>query len=364
MRRLAAVMVCGLVLIGCGGDGNGGGDSAPAAEDSPSSSHDAASRSQAVIDALVQPDDPGCSAAVGVEGEVVWEGVQGVADLDQGKRITPETVFDVGSVSKQFTATAILLLAADGKLSLDDPLSRHVDGLPAWADTVSVDQLVHHNSGIPEYTELLIDGGHELTDQVSQEQTLQVLATVPSLGFAPGSRWEYSNSNYVLLAEVVKQVSGQPLPDYLSSRIFHPLRLTMVMDTEPPAIPQKALSYAKDAKGFSPLDFHWEQVGAGGIHTTPHELVLWADNYRTGAVGGDELLTAQTADPVQGEGAYRYGAGIFVNQDGTLWHDGDWEGFLTAFRVSDDRRTAVAVSCNRNEGDAGPIATNLMSLWT
>jgi CubicO group peptidase (beta-lactamase class C family) len=363
MRGLAAVMVCGLVLTGCGGDGNGGGDSAPAAEDSPSGSHDAASRSQAVIDALVQPDDPGCSAAVGVEGEVVWEGVQGVADLGQGKRITPETVFDIGSVSKQFTATAILLLAADGSLSLDDPLSRHVGGLPGWADTVSVDQLVHHTSGIPDYIDLLIDGEHELTDQVSQEQTLQVLATVPSLGFAPGSQWEYSNSNYVLLAEVVKQVSGQPLPDLLSSRIFQPLDLKMVMDPEP-ANPQKALSYAKDATGFSPLDFHWEQVGDGSIHTTPHELVRWADNYRTGTVGGDDLLTAQTADPVKGEFAYSYGAGIFVNQDGTLWHEGDWEGFLTAFRVSPDRRTAVAVSCNRNESDAGPIATNLMSLWT
>jgi CubicO group peptidase (beta-lactamase class C family) len=363
MRGLVTVIVCAVLLSGCGGDGSGGGDSEPAAEDSPTSSHDAASRSQAAIDGLVQPDDPGCSAAVGVDGEVVWEGVQGVADLDQGKRITPETVFDIGSVSKQFTASAVLLLAADGNLSLDDPLSRHVSGLPAWADTVSVDQLLHHTSGIPEYIDLLIDEGHEFTDQVSQEQTLQVLATVPSLGFAPGSRWQYSNSNYVLLAEVVKQVSGEPLPAFLSSRIFQPLHLTMVMDPEP-ANPQKALSYAKEAQGFSPLDFHWEQVGDGSIHTTPHELVRWADNYRTGAVGGDDLLTAQTADPVEAQGAYRYGAGIFVNQDGMLWHDGDWEGFLTAFWVSDDRRTAVAVSCNINEGAAGPIATTLMSIWT
>jgi CubicO group peptidase (beta-lactamase class C family) len=234
-------------------------------------------------------------------------------------------VFDIGSVSKQFTATAILLLVADGKLSLEDPLSRHLGGLPGWADTVSVDQLLHHTSGIPDYTELLIDGGHAFTDQVSQEQTLQLLATVPSLEFAPGSRWEYSNSNYVLLAEVVKQVSGQPLPDSLSSRIFRPLDLNMVMDPEP-ANPQKALSYAKDAEGFSPLDFHWEQVGDGAIHATPHELVRWADNYRTGAVGGDDLLTAQTADPVQAQGAYSYGAGIFVNQDGTLWHEAIGKG--------------------------------------
>jgi CubicO group peptidase (beta-lactamase class C family) len=363
MRRLAAMMVCTVVLTGCGGDGSGGGGSEPAAKDSPSRSHDWASRSQAVIDALVQPDEPGCSAAVGVEGEVVWEGVQGVADIDQGRRITPETVFDIGSVSKQFTATAILLLVADGKLSLRAPLSRHVGGLPGWADTVSVDQLLHQTSGIPDYFQLLADGGHEFTDQLSQEQMLQVLAAVPSLGFVPGSRWEYSNSNYVLLAEVVEQVSGQPLPGFLSSRIFQPLHLNMVMDPEP-ANPQKALSYAKDAKGFSPLDSHWELVGDGGIHTTPHELVRWADNYRTGTVGGEELLTAQTADPVKAQGGYRYGAGILVNQDGTLWHEGTWEGFITAFRVSPDRHTAVAVSCNINEGDAEPIATTLMSLWT
>jgi CubicO group peptidase (beta-lactamase class C family) len=363
MRRLAAVIVCAVALTGCGGDRNGGGDSERAIEDSPGRSHDAASRSQAVIDALVQPDDPGCSAAVGVEGEVVWEGVRGLADLDQGKRITPETVFDIGSVSKQFTATAILLLVADGNLSLDDPLSRYVSGLPAWADTVSVDQLLHQTSGIPEYFQLLTDGGHEPTDQVSQEQTLQVLATVDRLEFAPGSRWEYSNSNYVLLADVVHEVSGEPLPAFLSSRIFQPLRLNMVMDPEP-ANPQKALSYAKDATSFSPLDSHWELVGDGAIHTTPHELVRWADNYRTGAVGGEDLLTAQPAGLVEAQGAYRYGAGIFANRDGMLWHEGAWEGFLTAFWVSPDRRTAVTVSCNINEGYAGPIATTLMSLWT
>jgi CubicO group peptidase (beta-lactamase class C family) len=214
---------------------------------------------------------------------------------------------------------------------------------------------------------LLTDGGREFTDQVSQDQTLQVLAAVPSLEFVPGSRGEYSNSNYVLLAEVVKQVSGQPLSDFLSSRIFQPLHLNMVMDSEP-ANPQKALFYTKDAKGFSPLDYHWELVGPGSIHTTPHEQVRWADDYRTGTVGGDDLLTAQTADPVKAQGAYRYGAGFLVNKDGTLWHDGTWEGFLTAFRVSPDRHTAVAVSCNINEGDAVPasrrLATTLTSLWT
>ena len=117
--------------------------------------------SQAVLDKAVKAGEPGCSAAVGRRGAILWTGVAGVSNLQGRDPITPDTVFDIGSVSKQFTATAVLLLEQDGKLSVNDRLSRHLDGLPGWADQVTLAQLMHHVSGIPETEDVLLDKGFD-----------------------------------------------------------------------------------------------------------------------------------------------------------------------------------------------------------
>jgi CubicO group peptidase (beta-lactamase class C family) len=376
--RLLAVM---LLLSACGGR-----EATPTAATASDSSHSAAQPSHAlgatspttantsdprarssqdVLDGAMKPDEPGCSAAVGIEGNVVWTGVRGIANLATGAEITPATVFDIGSTSKQFTATAILLLVQAGKLTLDDSLSQHVPGLPAWAASVTVAQLMHHTSGIPDYIGLLRAEGYQYSDHTTQDQALKALAAAPNLEFEPGTKYEYSNSNYLLLGEIVHQVSGQPLPEFLNAQIFRPLGLAMVMSPNA-KLPDKALSYEKgDSGAYSVADSHWEQVGDGGIQTTATQLVRWADNYRTGKVGGQTLLDAQLAGAVKTEpgGEERYGAGIALRADGTLEHDGAWAGFLTDFRISKDRRTSVAVSCNADSRNPAAIAESLGHLW-
>jgi CubicO group peptidase (beta-lactamase class C family) len=321
-------------------------------------------RSQAVLDDAIRAGAPGCSAAVGSQGKVIWTGVRGVANVSIGDVITVDTVFDIGSVSKQFTATAILLLAQAGRLSLDDPLSQHVPSLPPWAATVTLAQMMHHVSGIPDYLGLLQAQGYSYGDRTTQEQALQVLTTVPRLEFPPGTRFEYSNSNYLLLADIVGRVSGQPLPQFLRAQVFGPLGLAMVMD--PVAkIPAKAVSYTKNDHGYEVADSPWEQIGDGAVQTTPSQLVRWADNYRTGQVGGPKLLDAQLAGAVETErgSADRYGAGIYVMGNGTLDHDGSWAGFVTAFRISKDRLKSLAVSCNTDKQDPNALADALGGLW-
>lgn len=323
-------------------------------------------RSQAVLDGAVNAEEPGCSAAVGVEGKVVWTGVRGIADLANGTKITADTVFDIGSVSKQFTATAILLLVNAGRLALGDPLAQYVPDLPDWAATVTVAELMHQTSGIPDYIGLLEEQGYQSTDRTTQAQALQALAAAPELGFRPGAHFEYSNSNYLLLGEIVRRVSGHPLPEFLSTEVFQPLGLAMVVDPVG-KIPEKAVSYDKGDNGsqFRVLDSPWEQIGDGAIQTTPSQLVRWADNYRTGTVGGPKLLDEQLAGAVETEpgGGDRYGAGIFSRADGTLEHSGSWAGFITEFRISSDRRTAVAVSCNTEKQDPETMADALGRLW-
>src|SRR5262249_29716666 len=158
--------------------------------------------------------------------------------------------------------------------------------------TVTLAQLMHHTSGIPDYIDLLKAQGYKLSDRTTENQALQAVAAVRKLEFKPGSRFEYSNSNYLLLGDIVRRTAGQPLPQFLDAQIFRPLGLAMVMDPVG-TIFGKALSYEKDTSG-APGQYKvsispWEQIGDGGIQTSPSELVRWADNYRTGKVGGPTL---------------------------------------------------------------------------
>ena len=331
-----------------------------------------AERSHTALGLQVNDDEPGCSAAVGVEGKVVWAGARGVADLASGSELTTGTVFDIGSVSKQFTAAAVLLLADGGDLSIGDTVSEHLSGLPAWAGQVTIAQLIHHTSGVPDFGALLARRGHAVSQRVTQAQIMRVLAATPALGFTPGARFEYSNSNYLLLAEIVRGVSGIALPRLLQERVFDPLGLDMVLDPDG-MIPGKAVSYrnATDNSGPQVVDSHWETLGPGGIQTTPSELVRWGDNYRTGTVGGQRLFQAQLADPVRTEtGGFGlgptgdYGAGIVISGNGTLVHTGGWEGFGTAFEVSPDRGTVLAVACNSSNEVPTVLAAELRKIWS
>lgn len=325
---------------------------------------DQAARSLEVLDRVIEKNKPGCSAAVGIAGKVVWSGARGVADLGSGTEITTDTAFDIASVSKQFTATAALLLAGAGKLSLDASLAEYVPGLPGWSRTVTITELIHQTSGIPDYVGLLYEAGYQDGDRTTNADALKALAQVRDLEFEPGTRWNYSNSNYLLLGAVVEAVSGESLADFLNAEVFTPLGLDMVLDPARP-VPTLALSYMKDGGNDAVAPSAWEQTGDGSIQTTPSQLVIWADNYRTGAVGGPELLAAQVDGAVEtgSETGERYGAGIFVGTDGTLEHDGSWAGFLTDFAVSADRTHSVAVSCNTDDQDPTAIAGEIAEIW-
>jgi CubicO group peptidase (beta-lactamase class C family) len=266
--------------------------------------------------------------------------------------LTPATTFDIASVSKQFTATAVLLLAQEGRLALDDPLSRWVPDLPAWSNETTIDQLLHHTSAIPDYTTLL-GAGHDISEQTTQHQAIAAISRIQSLNARLRGMFDYSNSNYILLAEVIQQAAQQPLPEFARTRIFEPLALDMVIDPHG-ASPDNtdessARSYQADPTSgtWQPAGSRWEQLGDGSIQTTPSELVRWADNYRTGRLGGSQLLEAQlSTTTAAGSHGDRYGAGILVTRDGALTHTGAWAGFTTTFDVSADHRVAVAVSCN------------------
>lgn len=323
---------------------------------------DGVTQSNALLETL-PADTPGCSIAVSQEGVVLWAGARGLADVTSRQPLDTNSIFDIASTSKQFTALAVLLLARDGALTLNDSLASRVSGLPAWANDVTLEQLMHHTSGIPDYGDLLAKRGVELTAPSTQADALTALASA-TLGFMPGSKFTYSNSNYLLLAEVVNAVTGKSLPALLDERVFKPLQLDMRMDPafEAPAV---AVPYVMRGLALTASRSRWLQLGDGSIFTTPSQLARWGDNYRTGAVGGLELITAalQAAVPTDTPGD-RYGPGIDLATNGSLSHSGAWSGFATVFVVSADRSRVLAMSCNSFEMNAPTtVGQGLMTIW-
>lgn len=335
-------------------------------------SNDRSRRSDAALSAAIVADEPGCSGAVGVEGEVVWTGAYGVADIGSGTELSSDTVFDIGKISNQFTAMAVLLLADEGLLRLEDPVSAYLDGMPDWAADVTIDDLIHHTSGVPDVVDRLLDMGFEPQDAVTQEAAFEaVRGGISELWFRPGFMFRHSSSDYLLLAEIVSTITGSTLPQFLSERVFEPLDLDMAMD---PAgqIGDKAASYRKAVEGgYEEVDWAWEQVGDGGIQSTPSELVRWADNFRTGRLGGSPIQYAQLAGAARTSlseselfEVERYGAGIYIGIDGGLFDRGEWEGFTTALEITPDRRVAAAVACNSEWLVPSATATILTLIWS
>jgi CubicO group peptidase (beta-lactamase class C family) len=223
---------------------------------------------------------------------------------------------------------------------------------------------LNHTSSIPDYTGLLVDVGTAIEERATQDDALQAIGTVERLPAEPGSTFAYSNSNYILLAEVAEAVSTIPLHQFLAERVFDPLGLDMRL--EPGfSSSEVAIAYARDGDTFAEVKSGWIQVGDGSVFTTPSNLALWADNYRTGAVGGKALLEAVIEDavPTGSPDGSRYGAGIQVGPDGALSHVGGWAGYVTVFGVTADRSTAIALSCNSPDVAAGLLAEGLRVIW-
>ena len=212
-RRRAVALALGTTALVLAAAACSGGT--PVASPTPD---DKALASDEVLLETLSTDGPGCSAAVAREGDVLWTGARGLADVERAEPITETTAFDIASVSKQFTAIAVLRLAQDGELALTDPVSRHLPALPSWARSVTLDDLLHHTSGIPDYTDLLIEGGTGLDEASDQADAIAAITSVTEIETT--GEFAYSNSNYVLLAEVVAAVAGADLAATLESSVF------------------------------------------------------------------------------------------------------------------------------------------------
>jgi len=308
---------------------------------------------------------PGLSIAVMRGADTIALRGWGYSDIENRVPATPQTVYRIGSLTKQFTALAILQLAEQGRLSFDDSLQRFVPSFPTPGRRVTIRQLLTHTSGIPSYTSI----GRAWREKMRLDlphDSLLALVRDRAPDFAPGERWLYDNTGYYLLGMVIEAAAGQPYAQYLAQHVFAPLglRATTFCDTRP-IIADRAQGYQVDTTGVVNADFisMTQPFAAGALCSTVQDLLTWQR-----ALAGDRLLrpggyaTMSTPGRLNNGTATGYGFGLGVNtQDGhrQIGHGGGINGFSAMLSAYPDDSLIVVVLANSEEANTGRIAQRI-----
>jgi CubicO group peptidase (beta-lactamase class C family) len=307
------------------------------------------------------PDSPGASIAVIQNGKIVYSKGYGAANLEYGVPNAPTTVFHLASVSKQFTAFAIYLLAQDGKLSLDDDVRKYVPKLHDFGKVITIRQLLHHTGGVRDQWNLLALAGWRLDDEITDDDVARLLFQQTELNFAPGDQFLYSNSGYTLLAMVVKQVSGKTLPEFARERIFDPLGMshTHFQDNYGIVVKDRAYSYGRRPDGkYQYVALTYSTVGPSSLFSAVGDLARWDENFYTGEVGGPALLAQmQEKGKLNNGKEIEYASGLEIGKYRglrTVEHAGGAAAYRTNILRFPDQHFSVVVLANA--GDLSPTA--------
>jgi CubicO group peptidase (beta-lactamase class C family) len=309
---------------------------------------------------LSKPGAPGCALGVYSEGKIIYAKGYGLANLEENVPITPQTVFDIGSTSKQFTAASILLLQEQGKLSIEDDVRKYIPELPDYGQKITILHLLNHTSGLRDYLTLMELAGINTDSVTTDEDALQIIARQNALNFSPGSDWLYSNTGFFLLSVIVKRASGKSLREFAAENIFTPIGManTQFRDDHTSLIPNRALAYDPKEKGTGyALDVsYFEQTGDGAVHTSVEDLQKWDENFYTAQVGGKELLTQiQEQGKLNSGKVLDYAKGLSIQTYRGLpavRHGGAWGGYRAELLRFPGQHFSVACLCNL--GNANP----------
>jgi CubicO group peptidase (beta-lactamase class C family) len=325
-----------------------------------------------------QPGTPGLAAMLVMDGKVEYRKTIGLADLDAHTPITKDTQFLLASVSKQFTAMAIMILAERGKLHIDDTLARFCPEFPPYSETITIRHLLNHTSGLPDYEELLlgkVDFNNFFTSSKSPpaareftaKDALDILSRQKELRFVPGARFEYSNSGYVVLGQIVERASGQRYAEFLRENIFKPLAMddTLVVDERKQKPPRLALGYGKKDGQWRDITYSPENsiYGEDNVVTTIEDMYKWDQALYT-----DRLVSRAMLDmaftpghPTTGVSTYGFGWQIrSFDGDPTVEHGGGWSGYRTYILRVPKRRLTAIVLTNSSNNEVGSLAHRMI----
>jgi len=335
----------------------------------------------AIFQSLKSRDLPGASVLVIENGHVVFQRGYGVTDLRTHRPIDGRTDFRLASVTKQFTAMAIMLLVHDGKLRYESRLTDIFPDFPDYGREITIRQLLNHTSGLKDYEDLMPkdyqSGSRELR-QIKDPEVLELLKREKTTNFPPGTKWAYSNSGYVLLGMVVERVLGKPFGQFLHDRIFMPLKMrgSIAYEKGKKEVPNRAYGHSREPDGWHETDQSPTSatLGDGGVYSSVEDLDQWDTALRE-----HTLLSPAEMEPAltpvrlpqgqltQPDGSpAEYGFGWFLNPYNghrRMWHYGETLGFRTAIQRFVDDRLTVIVLCNRSDLDASALALKVADVY-
>src|SRR5215475_5519087 len=331
---------------------------------------DVAKRVDGVFAKWNRADSPGCALGVYRGGQIVYKRGYGIEDLNEDVHITPGTVFHVASMSKQFTAAAVVLLAQQGKLSLDDDVRKYIPELPDFGQKITIRNLVHHTSGLRDQWALLeLAGWRYSQDLITNEDVMSLLTRQKELNFKPGERHLYSNTGYTLLGLIVKRVSGMSLREFTTKNIFEPLGMTRThfRDDHAEVIKHNAVGYAQETgKPFEISITNFDTVGATSLHTTVEDLQKWDENFYNPKIGGPGFVQQMLERGRLNNGELLdYAFGLVVGKYkglATVDHAGADAGYRSDMTRFPEQHFSAAVLCNSAETDPSALAQKVADI--
>jgi CubicO group peptidase (beta-lactamase class C family) len=337
---------------------------------------------------------PGCAVGVATDGTPALAKGYGMADLEHDVRITPDTIFEAGSVSKQFTAAAVLLLAREHKLSLDDQVRQYIPELPdfspppdtdatgsgaaspkpkaakAASSPLTIRHMLNHTSGLRDWGSVAGIAGWPRTTRVhTHAHMLEIVSRQRATNFTPGTNWSYSNTGFNLAAIIVERVSGMPFPEFTRTRLFQPLGMTHTSwrDDYTRIVRGRAMAYnSRDGEFHTLMPFE-NVYGNGGLLTTVGDLLKWNENFVKPVVGDSSFVAEQQQRGKFTDGrSHGYGLGLYIGTHKgvpEVYHSGSTAGYQAFLTRFPDQHLSVAVLCNSSGAQAGQYARAVADLY-
>jgi CubicO group peptidase (beta-lactamase class C family) len=327
---------------------------------------DAAARVKQIFSRFDTTSTPGCAVGVSLNDAPVLTAAYGMADLEHDVRIAPDTVFEAGSVSKQFTAAAVLLLAQQGKVALDDNVRKYIPELPDYDTPITIRHLLNHTSGLRDWGSLeAIAGWPRTTRAYTHDHVLEILSRQKALNYKPGDAYSYTNSGYNLAAILVTRVSGKPFAQFTKEQIFQPLGMTSTQwrDDFRRIVKNRAIAYEQRSDSIRQLMPFEDVHGNGGLLTTVGDLLKWNANFQTAKVGSKELVALQQTRSKLNDGrTIDYALGLFVYPR-EVSHSGTTAGYNAWLGRYPEQSVSVAVLCNTSAANGTQLGRNVADLY-
>jgi CubicO group peptidase (beta-lactamase class C family) len=327
------------------------------------------------VDQLFAPfakaGSPGCSVGVIRNGSFVYQKSFGYANLELGVPLTPESVFYMGSVSKQFTAASVVLAAEQGYLSLDDDVRKYLPELPDYGHLVTLRQMLHQTSGFRDLFDLISLSGRNAAESESAADILELIARQKGLNNVPGAEWVYSNSNYFLLAEVVRRATKKSLARFADENIFRPLGMvhTRFYDDNTLVVPNRVAAYDRGENGNFLVDWSttYDLVGGGGLMSNLNDLLLWDRNFYSNKLGKGTLLKELQSHGVLNNGnQINYAMGLSLGDYrglSTVEHSGELFGYRADFLRFPQQQFSIVMLCNLSSAGPESLARKIADLY-